>query len=130
MSRSAKSVLVFGIYLVGMGLGLIAMPTLVVGTLGFPTTVEVWVRVIGVLALVLAIYYVQAARVDFRPFLQWTVYARIMVFLLFTGFVVAGLASPMLILLGAVDLSAALWTGWALRKENQEGVTAVASMVN
>ena len=127
MSKSAKSVLFFGVYLVGMGIGLIAIPNLVLGLLGFPDATEVWVRVVGVLALVLAAYYVQAARADFRPFFQWTVFTRMMVFIFFTGFVLVRLANPMLILLGTVDLAAALWTARSLHKERQESEMVVAS---
>jgi len=127
MSKSAKSVLFFGVYLVGMGVGLIAMPNLVLGLLGFPDATEVWVRVVGVLALVLAAYYVQAARADFRSFFQWTVFTRMMVFIFFTGFVLVRLANPMLILLGTVDLAAALWTARSLYRERQESEMVVAS---
>ncbi|MCB9006895.1 MAG: hypothetical protein H6656_05950 [Ardenticatenaceae bacterium] len=128
MSKSAKSIFVFGMYLVGMGLGLIAMPNLVLGTLGFPNATEVWVRVVGVLALVLAVYYIQAARADLRLFFRWTVLTRMMVFLFFAGFALTGLVSPMLILLGAVDLAASLWTAWALRLDSAESETAVPSV--
>ncbi len=132
MSASAKSLLVFGGYLIGMGLGFVFMPNVLLGLLGFPATDEVWSRVVGMLALILAFYYIMAARANLRPFIQWTVYARAAVFAFFTGFVVAGLAGPILILLGAVDLAAALWTGWALRKEAQSGLgneTSIAKQV-
>lgn len=119
MNNSSKSVLVFGAYLIGMGVGFVAMPNVLLGMLGFPATDEVWSRVVGVLALVLAFYYIQAARSEVRPFLQWTVYTRMAVFLSFVGFTVTGVAGPMMIVLGSADLAGALWTEWALRKESQ-----------
>ena len=119
MNTSSKTVMVFGVYLVGMGLGLVLAPNLVLGMLGFQPTVEVWPRVVGVLALVLAFYYVQAARAGVRPFVQWTVPVRIGVFVAFTAFTLTGLAGPVMILLGAVDLLGALWTAWALRRDDQ-----------
>lgn len=117
MKKSSTSILVFGLYLVGMGLGLVVMPNFVLGTFGLPATDEVWVRVVGVLALVLAYYYTSAARADLKTFAQWTVPARIGVFVAFTAFVVMGFVGPVMILLGSVDLLGALWTGWALRAE-------------
>ena len=117
MKKTSTTLLVFGLYLVGMGLGLVAMPNVVLGTLGFPATSEVWVRVVGVLALVLAYYYISAARADLKTFAQWTVPARIGVFIAFTAFVVLGFVGPVMVLLGSVDLLGALWTGWALRAE-------------
>ena len=117
MKKSSTSIFVFGLYLVGMGLGLVVMPNFVLGTLGFPATNEVWVRVVGVLALVLAFYYISAARADLKTFAQWTVTARIGVFIAFTVFVLMKFVGPVMILLGSVDLLGALWTGWALRSE-------------
>jgi hypothetical protein len=109
-----------------MGVGFVFMPNVILGLLGFPATDEVWSRVVGLLALVLAFYYIQAARANLRPFIEWTVYTRTAVFLAFAAFVLTGLAGPIMILLGVVDLAAALWTAWALRKEMQRGVSGIA----
>ncbi len=117
MKKTSTTLLVFGLYLVGMGLGLIAMPNFVLGMFGLPATSEVWVRVVGVLALVLAFYYTSAARADLKTFAQWTVPARFGVFIAFTAFVLAGFVGPVMIVLGSADLLGALWTGWALRTE-------------
>jgi hypothetical protein len=117
MKKSSLSLFVFGMYLIGIGLGLVFIPNFVLGTLGLPATDEVWPHVVGALALVLAFYYISAARADLRPFAQWTVPARIAVFLAFAGFVFAGWVGPIMIVLGVVDLLGALWTGSALKTE-------------
>ena len=117
MKKSSTTLLVFGVYLIGMGSGLVVMPNTVFGVLGLPATDEVWPRVVGALALVLAFYYISAARADLRPFAQMTVPARIGVFVVFTAFVFAGLVGPVMIMLGAVDLLGAVWTGSALKAE-------------
>jgi hypothetical protein len=122
MSTSAKTLFFFGLYLVGMGVGFVLMPNVLLGLFGLPQTAEVWIRVVGVLALLLAFYYIQAARAELRIFIQWTVYARAAVIVFFTAFVLAGWVSPVLILFGVVDLLAALWTGWALRQEGEAAV--------
>ena len=118
MKSFSTSLLVFGVYLVGMGTGLVLMPNTVFGILGFPASDEVWPRVVGVLALVLAFYYISAARAGVSAFAQWTVPARIGVFVLFTIFALAKWVGPMLILIGSVDLLGALWTRWALKAES------------
>jgi hypothetical protein len=115
MSYSARTVFVFGIYLVVLGIILIAVPNLLVNAFGFPATNEVWIRVVGMLVLILAFYYTQAARKELTDFFQWTVYARASVIVFFLAFVVVGLAKAALILFGAVDLLGAIWTGLALR---------------
>ena len=117
MKKSSTTVLVFGIYLTGMGLGLVLMPNVVLSLLGFPASEEVWPRVVGVLALALAFYYISASRMDLRSFAKTTIPVRIGVFILFTAFVLAGWAGSIMIVLGAVDLLGALWTGYALRAE-------------
>lgn len=115
MSKPATSIMVFGIYLIGMGLGLLLMPNFVLGTLGLQAAQDVWVRVVGALALLLAYYYISAARTDTRTFMQWTIPGRIFVFLAFVGFVLAGFVGPIMIVLGLVDLLGALWTWSVLR---------------
>lgn len=115
MSRAAKSVFAFGIYLIAVGVGMVSMPNTALGPLGFPPSTEVWPRVAGVVALVLAYYYLQAARRELTAFFHWTVHARAMVFVAFAALVLLGLAPKPLLALGAVDLLAAIWTGVALR---------------
>jgi len=117
MKKSSTSLMVFGVYLIGMGLGFLFKPNLVLGIFGIPATDEVWPYVVGALALVLAFYYISAARADLRSFAQWTVPARIGVFVAFAAFVVAGLVGPIMILLGSVDLLGAFWTRSALKAE-------------
>ena len=117
MKKSSTTLLVFGIYLIGMGVGFLFTPNMLLGIFGIPATDEVWPHVVGAIALVLAFYYISAARADVRAFAQWTVPARIGVFVSFTAFVVAGLVGPIMIGLGAVDLLGALWTRSALKAE-------------
>ena len=123
MSYNARTVFVFGIYLVVLGITLIAVPNLLLSAFGFPATNEVWIRVVGMLVLILAFYYSQAARKELTVFFQWTVYARASVIVFFLTFVVLGFAKAALILFGAVDLLGAIWTGLALRSSSK-GVRA------
>lgn len=117
MSKSAKSVLIFGWYLVALGCTLLTIPNVMLGIFGLPTTSDVWIRVVGVLVLCLSFYYIQAARHGLVPMLRWTVAVRSSVFVFFGAFVLLGFASAPLVLFGAVDLAGALWTRWALRSE-------------
>jgi hypothetical protein len=118
MRNSARSVLIFGWYLVGLGSALLTIPNLLLGIFGLPMTSDVWIRVVGMLVLCLAFYYIQAARHGLTPMLRWTVYVRSGVFVFFGAFVLLGFAGAPLALFGAVDLAGALWTYWALRSES------------
>lgn len=115
MSKSAKSVLIFGLYLEVLGIVLLITPNFLLGVFQVPNTNEVWIRVDGMLVFLLGVYYILAARKEMTDFFQWTVYLRPAVILFFTAFVLLGFVSPLLILFGVVDLLGAIWTGLALR---------------
>ena len=117
MSKSARSVLVFGWYLVALGGLLVTAPNTLLGLFFLPSTSEVWLRVVGMLILILAFYYIQAARHGLTLLFQWSVYGRASVIVFFTAFVLLGFVEPPLILFGVVDLLGAIWTQTALRSE-------------
>jgi uncharacterized membrane protein len=115
MSRAAVSMFAFAVYLFALGVILMTAPNVLLGLFGFEPTSEVWVRIVGMLVVFLGYYYLSAARGEVVPFMRWTVQARPFVILFFAVFVALGWARPALILFGAVDLAAAVWTYLALR---------------
>ena len=115
MSNPAKSVFVHGIYLALSGSTLITIPNLLFGLLGIPATGEVWIRVVGVLTLILGFYFIQAARKEVTEFIRWTVYARLTFMSFCVIFVLLGFIGPVLLLFGLLDLLGAVWTALALR---------------
>lgn len=117
MSKGATSLLVFGIYLAALGLFLLVAPNVLITLFGLPATGDIWIRVVGMLLVLLAFYDVQAARKETVEFFHWSVLARGSVILFFAGFVLAGLVKPILLLLGAIDLAGAIWTRLALRSD-------------
>jgi hypothetical protein len=56
-----------------------------------------------------------AARFELTPFFKASVYARPAVIVCFAAFVLLGMARPVLIFFGLIDLLGAIWTGLALR---------------
>lgn len=117
MSRAAKSLFAFGVYLCGLGLILLLVPNLILRVFGVPPTNEVWIRINGMLVLCLSFYYVQAARNGLTIFIRWTVWARVAVIFYFTAFVLLVSAPRALLLFGLIDLLAALWTWSALKAD-------------
>lgn len=120
MSRSARSILAFAIYLFVLGPALLVVPNAFLSVFGIPPTSEVWIRVVGMLVLILALYYLEAARHGLRPFFVATVWGRFAVLGFFVGFAVAGLAPPVLVLFGVVDAAGAGWTAVELRRERND----------
>jgi len=117
MSRSALSLFVFSIYLYIMGFVLVVTPDTLVRIFKFPDADGLWIRVVGMLVIILGFYYSHVARAEIRPFFVWTVIARSSVLLFFLAFVIAGLAPPALILFGVIDFAAAMWTLFAIRSD-------------
>jgi hypothetical protein len=117
MSGVARSLVVFGWYLAGFGALLVFVPNLLFGVFGLPPTEEVWIRVVGVLVLIIAYFNVRLGREEFLPYARLTVHARVAVLVFLVAFVLAGLVKPILILVGVVDFAGALWTAAALRRD-------------
>jgi hypothetical protein len=117
MSRAATSMFVFGIYLLVLGPTLVVAPAFLLGLFGLDAPQEVWIRVLGAIVTILGFYYVFAARHETKDFFWATVWGRPAVIVFFTAFVLLGLAEPVLILFGVVDLLGAGWTFAALRGE-------------
>jgi hypothetical protein len=117
MSYPAKTMFVFGCYLLLFGGALLLAPNMLLGFFNIPPTSEVWIRIVGMLVIFLGIYCIVAARAELRPFMVWSVRLRASVTLFFGAFVIAGLAPPVLLLIAAIDFGGALWTWSALGSE-------------
>lgn len=122
MSRAALSLLVFGVYILGLSILLLIAPNVMLRFFGFPPTQEVWIRIAGMFLLFLAVYDILAARAEMRELIRWTVPVRVSVILFFGAFALLGLVKPILVLLSLVDFSSAIWTAWALKRDLREPV--------
>jgi len=115
MVSAAVSLLVFGVYLVVMGLAFAFAPNTFLAMFGQPPTIEPWIRNAGVLMLAIGYYYIQVARADLSTFYMWTVYARLGTFAIFIFFVVLQWAPATLALFAAIDLLGGIWTYLAFK---------------
>jgi hypothetical protein len=116
MSKAARSLYIFAIYLIVIGLGFLVFPNMLLGIFGIPETSEPWIRVMAMLLLILAYYYIHASINELTEFIRITAYARGSVILFFAVFVLLDLAQPTLLLFGVVDLLAYIWTWFSLRQ--------------
>lgn len=121
MKSSAFSLFVFGLYMLVLGPVLVLTPNTLLEIFGFPLTQEIWIRVVGMLVILLGVYDVGAARAGLEPFIRLSVPVRGSVILFFGAFVALRLVEPALLLFGAVDALGATWTVLALRREASEG---------
>jgi hypothetical protein len=116
MTRPARTLLYFGIYLACVGLALMLVPNVVLGLFAMPVTSEVWIRIVGMLALYLAVYDLAAARGNWAAFIALSIPLRLAAVVFFGLFVLLASAPPMLVLLALPDFAFALWTWNAIRR--------------
>lgn len=126
MAHSTFTVRFFAMYLTGMAAGLLFLPERVLPFFGFPAPGDFWVRVLGGLLGVLALYYFLAARSGNREFYRWTVWGRLPLIALYAGLVAGAGAPPVLLLFGVFESGCGLWTHIALRAEADAGAATAA----
>ena len=119
MSPSAQSIFFFGLYLFLLGILLVFLPNAVLGLVEIPPTNEVWIRLAGMLLLILGFFYVQAGRHNLVPFFQWTLVTRGVAFFFVLGFWLCGYISWLILAFWLGDLAGMIWTWTALRREKQ-----------
>lgn len=117
-TKSAISVLVFGLYMLIQGSVLMIAPAILLNMIAVPVPMDAWVRVTGWCLVVLGIYYVQAARHSFRPFFLWSGWVRVAQFGFFLALWFGGLIQPILLGFSAVELASGVWTLVALRESS------------
>ena len=118
MSNSSRSITVFGIYLFLSGISFVFLPNVILPLFGFPVTTEVWIRLAGLLVLILGIYFLYSVRHNDRIFFRVTIYGRLIFCAGVIMFATAGWGSPTLVIFGLVDLAGAAWTWLSLRAES------------
>ena len=117
MTPAARSLQVFGIYLLVLAAALVLAPNALLALFGMPPTQEVWIRVLGLLVGIVGAYDVLMATRSLWPLYMATVVARVLAFVLLTAFALLQIGPPQLALFGVIDLLGALWTWRALRVE-------------
>ena len=116
MTKAARSVLIWSVYAFVIGVLLAAAPNFLLSLFGIPETDEVWIRILGFVVILLALYYWDGARNEARHLFVASVLGRVFVVVAFVVLVVTG--EPwQLLLFAAVDLAGALYTLAALRAD-------------
>ena len=117
MRSASASIKVFGAYVALTGIALLVVPNLLLSVLGLAAASEIWVRVLGAVAVVLGYYYWECGAAQAKAFFRASVTGRFVFAALCVGLVVFMAAPWQLLLFGVVDVLGALWTIAALRKE-------------
>ena len=118
MSTPAKTIYYFALYLVGAGFTLLLFPRFPLAILSLEIEGLAWIRILGMLVLVFAYYYLNLARNEVTDFFRWTVHTRTLVPIFFAAFILFTGMEPVLMVFALGDLAGALWTARALRRAN------------
>ncbi len=116
LDAASRSVQVFGWYLCATGLALLITPALVLLPLQLPLPQDVWIRLLGIVALALGCTDLVSARAGVPLLVRASVWRRVGAGLLMLVLTAIAVAPPAVALLAAVDLAAAGWTALALRR--------------
>jgi len=113
------SIFIFGIYVIFLGITFLFVPEIMFLMLAYPTPPDIVSRILGMVFLLLAYLYIRAGLDEegMTKFFIWSVHTRALVIIFLGVFAALQLVSPLVIMFGAIDLAAALWTFWALRKD-------------
>lgn len=114
-NAAARSIHVFGVYLCATGALLLLAPSVVLAPLQLAVPQDVWIRLVGVLALALGFTDLLTARQGVAALMRASVWRRLGAAAAMLGLVAIGLAPPAVTLFAAVDIAAAVWTALALR---------------
>src|SRR5215211_4441667 len=115
MNRAAVSVFVWGIYLMGAGLGFLIVPNVVLPLFRFSTTTENWIRIVGLLVAIVGVYFIYCAQNNDLTFIRISAYGRVAFALGSLVLVLLKLIEPPLLLIAALDTVGAIWTWRSLR---------------
>lgn len=117
MSKSAKSVFIYGVYLAINGLLLLSVPNVLLNSLRIEPTTEVWIRLAGILLMAVSVYYFIAAKQELAVIMKATAFIRFSIIFFFAAFVLLDLVSPGIMVIAAIDFLGGAWTFWMLKKE-------------
>ena len=115
VTNTPRSIVAFALFLLLGASGLIVTPQAVLSIVGLPDAGALWPRLLALPMAVIGYFYLRAARDGITAFFRWTLPARLVGAVFMIILVAAGIAPPFLLILAAIDLSAALWTWLELR---------------
>lgn len=115
-NSAARSLQVFGLYLCAAGAALLLAPSLLLAPLGLAVPQDVWIRLVGILALALGASDLLAGSDTVVSLIRLSVWRRGVAGVAIAALVMLGLAPTPLLLFAAVDIAAALWTALAMRR--------------
>ncbi|MDQ3108683.1 MAG: hypothetical protein M3R17_02215 [Bacteroidota bacterium] len=76
MNRVSKSIFIFGLYALAMGLVLLFIPHLILPLVGIPFSNELWLFLLGFVLICSSYYYLRSAMKGDPDFARYTIHTR------------------------------------------------------
>ena len=110
MGAANLSILVWGVYIIFLGTGMLFFPNKLLPLLKFEIPKDQWIRVLGLIVIALGYYYIWFAINDIREFFIITVWARYGVVMGYLVLVFTRKAQKILITSAVIEAGSATWT--------------------
>ncbi len=120
MTKSAKSVFYFGVYVLLTGMLVYIIPEQFISLLKLPDIPLPWAKFIGLLTIIIGSYDIICGRNNVVPLIRASVYLRLF---FFTGVLLLFITGQMpkeILPLAIIDLAGAVWTMLALNAESKK----------
>ncbi len=117
MTKSAKSLFYFGIYVLVTGVTLCFIPDKFISILKLPEIPISWARFIGFLTIIIGSYDILSGRNNVKPLIKASIYLRLFFFLGVLFLFFSGQMTKEILPIGVIDLIGAIWTALAINTE-------------
>lgn len=116
--RISRSILIFGIYIVIVGILMLSIPGFFTSFLSLDKSASLVVRILGMLLVFYGYFYINSSRYPDKMlnFYKWTIHTRSSAIVFLTVFYLLGWCSPIIISFGVIELAGAMWTLFELKR--------------
>lgn len=118
MDKASKSILYFGIYILGTGLTLLLTPQLLLNFLMIDELPNIWIQLLGLALAALGYYYIKAAKDGNTDFYRGTIPVRIGQFIVVVILVLVHKGPYVLIAVSTIEALAGIITYHLLSKSH------------
>lgn len=120
MNSVNKSIFVFGLYSLFMGIVLLFLADIVLPMVGLPISKEPWLHLLGFVLICSSYYYLRSALKGNIDFARYTMHTRLFAPLVVIFLIVTGKADWHFLSFGIVDGLGGIWTWIELRRNKKE----------
>lgn len=119
MKKTELSIKIWSVYLFVLGISMVVFPGKTVGMFGYTDTGELWIRFVGILSVVLAMFYMQVARYRVQELYSWKIAGHVFGMVCMITFLASGIADNRIVGTIAVELLACVWTAVAMKTDKK-----------